>query len=367
MSSHIFYLVNDGGKLASVDAQAYDQETELQLYLERHPNLIPGDQIDPNSPRKWLLVKREMPVYGSQPGSRNWSLDHLFLDQDGRPTLVECKLSGNPEIRRKVVAQMIEYASNGASFWTVDDLRKKAVETAQGDDQLNDSIVKLLSDHEDDQEPSVESFWESVKAHLTKKSFRLIFVADTIPFELRTMIEFLNEKMNDIDLFGVEVRKYTFPNDKGDIFVPRVVGMSDRMRVRKSNRTTEYEFLSECTEDERVVYEHIFATASKNNHILYWGQTGFSLRYPSIKKGRVISYVSGYPLSRHAGGTWVILDQGLELIANLGEKLSSAGFNSPAKSKNYKIKISQTNNQDLIKLYDELIQIVNSDFADNTE
>ena len=92
--------------------------------------LLPGEQINPEAPRNWLLVKRELGVPDDNHSSDRWSLDHLFLDQDGIPTFVECKRSSDSRARREVVAQMLDYAANGLKYWTVDNLRQAATETA---------------------------------------------------------------------------------------------------------------------------------------------------------------------------------------------------------------------------------------------
>ena len=49
-----------------------------------------------------------------------WSLDHLFLDQEGIPTFVECKRSTDTRARREVVAQMLDYAANGLQYWSME-------------------------------------------------------------------------------------------------------------------------------------------------------------------------------------------------------------------------------------------------------
>ena len=49
-----------------------------------------------------------------------WSADHLFLDQDGIPTLVEVKRRKDTRIRREVVGQMLEYAANAVVYWSLD-------------------------------------------------------------------------------------------------------------------------------------------------------------------------------------------------------------------------------------------------------
>src|SRR6185312_796656 len=48
-----------------------------------------------------------------------WSLDHLFLDEEGVPMLVEVKRSTDTRIRREVVGQMLDYAANALSYWNV--------------------------------------------------------------------------------------------------------------------------------------------------------------------------------------------------------------------------------------------------------
>ena len=82
------FLLDDDGKLVRMDETAYVTEDRLQSLLAEYPELLAGDQIDPASPRRWLLVKREMGIAMEEDSSDRLSLDHLFLDQDGIPTLV---------------------------------------------------------------------------------------------------------------------------------------------------------------------------------------------------------------------------------------------------------------------------------------
>ena len=56
-------------------------------------------------------------------GGNRWSLDHLFLDQEGIPTLVEVKRGTDTRIRREVVGQMLDYAANAIVYWPVEELR----------------------------------------------------------------------------------------------------------------------------------------------------------------------------------------------------------------------------------------------------
>jgi hypothetical protein len=68
-------------------------------------------------------VKREAGVPDREAGGSRWSLDHLFLDQEAVPTLVEVKRGDDTRIRREVVGQMHDYAANGVVYWPAERLR----------------------------------------------------------------------------------------------------------------------------------------------------------------------------------------------------------------------------------------------------
>jgi hypothetical protein len=93
------------------------------LLLERHSQLLAGAQMNRSDPRRFLLVGREAPVADREGGAGRWSIDHLFLDQDAIPTLIEVKRSSDTRIRREVVGQMLDYAANGVRYWAADQLQ----------------------------------------------------------------------------------------------------------------------------------------------------------------------------------------------------------------------------------------------------
>jgi len=70
---------------------AKNEDKDLQALLNNNFDLLPGDQIEPNAPCQWLLVKREMPVPDPTTGSDRWNIDFLFVDDKATPTFVECK------------------------------------------------------------------------------------------------------------------------------------------------------------------------------------------------------------------------------------------------------------------------------------
>lgn len=119
------YLVQGDGQLVEMTDQDYASEDRLQVLLAKYPNLLAGDQIDSNELRRWLLVSREVSLASEEDGAGRWSVDHLFLDQDAIPTIVEVKRSTDTRIRREVVGQMLDYAANAVVYWPVDALRSR--------------------------------------------------------------------------------------------------------------------------------------------------------------------------------------------------------------------------------------------------
>lgn len=117
------FVIQADGKLRELTEQPYDSEDLLQRLLADYPDLLAGKQMDPATPRRWLLVTREAPVPGEDGGAGRWSVDHLFLDQEGTPTLVEVKRSTDTRIRREVVGQMLDYAANGVAYWPAESLQ----------------------------------------------------------------------------------------------------------------------------------------------------------------------------------------------------------------------------------------------------
>src|SRR6516164_6252957 len=116
-TSGVFVLKDEDTLVPMAPAQ-FASEDDFQSLLAKFPELLSGDQIDPAVPRRWLLVKREKSIPDDEDGAGRWSLDHLFLDQDGIPTLVEVKRQSDARLRREVVGQMLDYAANCTAFWS---------------------------------------------------------------------------------------------------------------------------------------------------------------------------------------------------------------------------------------------------------
>lgn len=230
MSDKIFLLKDDGDLLEMVETR-YDSEDLLQQLLEDYPALLAGDQIDPTEPKRWLLITREMGIPDSESSASRWALDHLFIDQEGVPTLVEVKRSTDSRIRREVVAQMLDYAANSVQYWSIEDIITSFTRTcAENGSDPDETLAAFLPTS-----IAPDDYWDVVLANLRQGKIRLLFIADAIPPELKRIIEFLNEQMSLAVVLGVEVKQYTGPKMK--VLVPRVVGQTMRAVDIKSIRS----------------------------------------------------------------------------------------------------------------------------------
>jgi hypothetical protein len=295
MKSAKIFLVEGEMKLTPMTETSYVKEADLQALLANYPDLIPGDQINFEDPRRWILVARELGVPGGEDENSRWSLDHLFLDQEGIPTFVECKRATDTRGRREVVAQMLDYAANGIAYWQMDGLRQAAAETAQlNGKSLDEEILKLINS---DDLALVDQYWKNVEHNLRTGTVRLIFVADTIPVELRRLVEFLNEKMSDIEILAVEVKQFLGEGQKA--IVPRLLGMTETAREGKHAQvqglTNRDEFLGKCNPEISQFFTRILDIADQHGHTIYWGVKGFSIRVFLPETDSMASIAYGFP------------------------------------------------------------------------
>ncbi|GJE19442.1 hypothetical protein [Methylobacterium marchantiae] len=223
------FVLRDEHTLVAMQAASFATENDFQRLLASFPELLAGDQIDTEVPRRFMLVAREKGIAAEEGGSDRWSLDHLFLDQDGIPTLVEVKRGTDTRIRREVVGQMLDYAANAVLHWPLDTLRAQFGARCEAEGRNPVETLKDLIGP--DIEP--ETFWDGVRINLQAGRVRLLFVADKIPSELRRVVEFLNRQMQPAEVLAVELRQYEGQGLK--TLVPIVLGRSEATKDRKSS------------------------------------------------------------------------------------------------------------------------------------
>jgi len=110
-------------KWEPVDVAGYVIEAELQKLLAESPSIITIDEVREGA-SPLVVAVREFGL----PGSGN--TDILAFNSQGDIVVVECKLAANQEIKRRVIAQVLEY---GAYLWKMsyDELNKRIFSRTQ--------------------------------------------------------------------------------------------------------------------------------------------------------------------------------------------------------------------------------------------
>jgi len=269
------FLLQGGDTLVEMTEKDYDSEELLQKLLADYPNLLAGDQIDSDSPRRWLLIGREVGVPLEEAGGNAMSLDHLFLDQDGVPTLVEVKRSSDVRIRREVIGQMLDYAANASAYWPADQIQQLFEQRCEAEKQDPDEILAAFLQDDAD----ADSFWQEVRTNLQAGRIRLVFAADVIPSALRRVVEFLNEQMAPAEVLALEVRQYVAEGLRA--MVPRVFGQTGDALQRKGHTPRERFQWDEAkffatlesyrNADEAGIARRIFEWAKDHKLRVSWG------------------------------------------------------------------------------------------------
>ena len=272
------FLISQDKTLKEMEAMPYDKEKLLQDLLSEYPNLLAGYQMNEANPRRWLLVAPEMGIADDLAASERWSLDHLFLDQDGTPTLVEVKRATDTRIRREVAGQMLDYVANAILHWSPEVVRQRFEDRCKAKNIDPAEAVADLLDIESDDSDAIESFWETVFNKLKTGQVRLVFVADQIPKELRRIIEFLNEHMPDVEVLGVEMPQYV--GFGLTTIVPKVIGKTSvaeqTKRTSGGQQWDEASFFDDLAarkgEAHIKIAHQILDWASQRELRIWWGK-----------------------------------------------------------------------------------------------
>ncbi len=181
----------------------------LQDLLHRFPELLPIHDLEPGFGRPVALC-REM-------ATRSGFVDNVLVTPQGDIVLVECKLWRNPQARREVVAQIVDYA-HSLSGWSYSDLEAAALKARP--DDVPGTLHAIVADEEGLDEPA---FVDAVSRNLRLGRFLLLIVGDGIREEAETLAEHLQQHAGFHFTLGlVEMPVFELP-DGGYLLQPRVL------------------------------------------------------------------------------------------------------------------------------------------------
>lgn len=281
-AAKIFVLSDDtGGQTRVIAEHTFPSDDYLQREIERRPDLIPGEQIDPEQPRRWLVVTRESGSTDYPIGIDRWTLDHLLVDQDAVPTLVECHMSTDVETGRLTIARLLDYAANIKSYWPDGRMREAARVTLRRAGRTYEYAVGELIESDDPRQ--VEAFWARADQNMSEGHVRIVLASSKFSPELYRMIEFFGGQLARTDLYGVEVK--LFSGEALRVLSSRVVvrppsgAARNIRRFSGPRRVTEDSLLATVANDGyRAFLNRLFLTCRQLGFIGEPGEAGFSWR-----------------------------------------------------------------------------------------
>jgi hypothetical protein len=157
------------------------REHKLRDLIFDHPECLPVHELDPSYGRVFT-VAREFNV------PRVGYVDVLLADERGRLVVVECKLWRNPQARREVVGQILDYARELSRFGYEDLQRQIAIATKRPGNVLYAMAGEAGSNLDE------SSFVDRVSRDLAAGRFLLLVVGDGITEGTRRIGEYLRDQ-----------------------------------------------------------------------------------------------------------------------------------------------------------------------------
>lgn len=214
MKSGDIYVFSKNGKLSSkFDRQRLNRES---LFDEKWLQQVLFENID--------LIKVSDPTYDKvriiplcreltlNDGIRNLYLDILAVTETGRLILIECKLWKNPQARREVLAQTLEYASLMKKLSYSDLTAKLKKHISSGvKDPISETFNLLNVDF--DESILIDRITESMR----RGDFHLIIAGDGIRADLINLVnsDVMSGMTADLSLLEIAVHK----NINGEILL----------------------------------------------------------------------------------------------------------------------------------------------------
>lgn len=196
----------------SEGGRRYNEEF-LQALLFRYPQSLPISRIDP-AYDGIVPICRELKTQSGY-------IDALFVNPLGRIVLVEFKLWRNPEARREVIGQILDYAKDITS-WSYEDLQR---EVSLRSDETGNVVFKMVQQQYHDLDE--KEFVDNVNRNLRRGEILLLIIGDGIQEGVENIVAFVQRHSGlQFNLALVEAALYQ-DKDNRLIVHPRILARTE--------------------------------------------------------------------------------------------------------------------------------------------
>lgn len=268
-----FILFNEAGKLEKGERVYLSEikgkdEAWVRDTLFDHPEIIPIDEIDSTFAPLVPLCKELRTDAGP--------IDAVFINERGRLTIVECKLWKNPQARREVVAQTLDYVS-ALSGWSYADLQARVAAALRRQGNNPFAVVKKRVGGQ----LRESEFIDSVSRSLREGRFLVLLAGDGIKEGVQSLTELWNRNATKAFTFGVvEVAIYKFGQNRIAI-QPRVLARTEliirQMTVVNAKGGAESIRYEEVVDTPEIADEE--ARHSDKKHLRAWWEPVIKMKF----------------------------------------------------------------------------------------
>jgi len=203
---------NEASKLLPLDLTKGGQYDEawLQRLIHQHPSLLPISSIEAAFwPAKAVCIELSVP---------SGNIDNLLVTPRGDLIVVECKLWRNVEARRKVIAQIIDYAKDLQKMEYAD-LENAVRKRRQPSYTLFRDVAESVGPDALDE----SSFIDNLSRNLRRGRMLLLVIGDGITENVTAIAEFLQQHAGlHFALALIRLSIYEVPGQDGWVVVPSI-------------------------------------------------------------------------------------------------------------------------------------------------
>ena len=193
------------------------REHALRDLIHDNPDIVPVHDLDPSYGRLFTVAK-ELTIPGVG------FVDVVLADERGRLVVIECKLWRNPQARREVVGQILDYARE-LSRYSYEDLQRQISVACRRQGNVLYALAREAGSDLDE-----AAFVDRVSRDLTAGRFLLLVVGDGITEGTRRIGEYLRDQPGLAFEFGlIEMAEYRYADAQGaehTIVQPRVLAQT---------------------------------------------------------------------------------------------------------------------------------------------
>jgi hypothetical protein len=198
-----------------LEAKVFNEDW-IQKLIHSNPTILPINEID-------TVFTPAIPI-GREVSTPVGYLDNLFISPDGYLTIVETKLWRNPEARREVVGQIIDYAKE-LKKWSFTDLDNSVKQFNQVYNSNSDGLLATVRRHWELDEGGEHLFIDNISKNLKRGRFLLLIVGDGIRESVEDMVEYLSQTPQlYFTLALVELQVYRLNQSENSlVIIPQLV------------------------------------------------------------------------------------------------------------------------------------------------